>query len=596
MFWPSRKRKTRAPHRKLLRLEQLERRQLLTVNILTNTPTTGALTITGDDFDNSITIQPSTNAATPNTFTIIAGQAANGKTTQLELNGVPVASPYVAGASGNLVTGNIAINLGTGQNSLLFGFTTAPTSPADPVQGNLTITDNASDTNQIENVDLVQDLTIVNAGVNNTVTNTITSVQIEGPATINNGGNTTTNISGSKLLDGLTATSPGATFVDESLTLNGCTVVGNVTVTNVAGGNTSTTVEGGWLEGLLDVDNGNGVNSLQIGSSTAATKIGNSPIPAAMPTAITVVNGVGGSFTQFVGENATSPLTVLGSIVVTNGASTAGALNMVTFTDADAAGRVAVTNGGTPANPSIGNGVSVQDSNLGMSELTAATPNPVTIENGTGYDSFSMTSVNAACTAPWGVLIDNTDGGANLNASTVWGSSTNITGSSNGGTSIGTGVFGPNDGIAGDGFDLTGDNGNDIVTVSSATINGVANLNLNGGSNQVTLQQKTQLAVLNVTTGGTAANHGISGNDSVSINTTNITNGLALDMGGLTNSVSIIAGTTTGWGTLPNPSFYPITITANATVPISQNTLSITTSLFDTIPDGDITDYTLMLM
>ena len=225
MFWLSRKRKTRPAHRTLLRFEFLERRQLLTVNILTNSPLPGDLSLVGDNFDNNVTIQPSTNAATPNTFTIIGNQAANGKTTQLQLNGVPTSSPYVAGASGNLVTGDITVNLGDGQNNLLFGFTTAPTSTPDPVAGNLTITDNANDTNMIENVDLMQTLTIVNgASDTNTVQNTISNVQVGLPTTIYNGGNTTTNISSSQLLSGLAVIAPATPVVLSSLTVNNCTV------------------------------------------------------------------------------------------------------------------------------------------------------------------------------------------------------------------------------------------------------------------------------------------------------------------------------------------------------------------------------------
>ena len=355
---------------------------------------------------------------------------------------------------------------------------------------------------------------------------------------------------------------------------------------NPGGGNTSTTVEGGWLDGTLTVLNGDGINNVQVGTSTAATKIGT--VPATAAAIVDIINGDGGSFTQFLGQNSTSRLTVLGGISITNGTSQNGATNMVSFNNTDSAGTAAIVNGGTPASPSLENGVSIQDSNLGILELSAAAPNPVIVQNGTGYDAFSMTSINTTCTAPWGVSIDNTDGGVNLNASTTWGSSTTITGSS-----IGTGVFGPNDGTAGDGFDLKGDNGSDVVTVSSSTIDGDTNLNLNGGSNRVTLGQKTQLAALNVTTG--SATPGLSGNDSVSINTCNITNGLALAMGGLINTVTISAGTTAGWGSLPNPNFYPISIAGNATVPVSQNTLTIDTSLFKNIPVGDITDFTLNL-
>jgi hypothetical protein len=441
----------------------------------------GDLSLVGDNFDNNITIQPSTNAATPNTFTISAGTAANGKTTQLQLNGVPVASPCVVGQSGNLVTGDISVNLGTGQNNLLFGFTTAPVTTPDPVQGNVTITDNANDANVIDNVDLMSRLTILNGpSTTNTVQNTISNVQVDLATTINNGGNTTTNISNSQLLAGLDVASPAVPVVLSSLTVNTCTVVGNVVVANVGGGNTSTTVEGGWVEGTLTVVNGDGINSVQVGTSTAPTKIGTSPVSPTppTPTVISIINGDGGSFTQFLGQSATSRLTVMGGILVVNGASTAGATNMVSFNNADAAGRVTVDNGGTPGVPSIENSVSIQDSNLGILALTAASPNPVTIANGTGYDAFSMTSINSACTAPWGVAIDNIVNG--LNASTVWGSSTTVTGSS-----IGTGVFGPNDGTAGNGFDLTGDNGNDVVAISSSTINGNTNLFLNGGSNKV---------------------------------------------------------------------------------------------------------------
>ncbi len=579
MFWFSRKRKTHPTRRSVLRFESLERRELLTVNILTNDPVAGALTITGDNADNAITIAPSNSAATANTFTVTANTAANGKTTQLQLNGIPVTSPYVVGMSGNLVTGDIAINLGLGQNSLLFGFTTAPTPAADPVAGNVTITDNANDTNTIENVDLMQGLTFLNMGPNNTVVNTISNVQVGLSTTIFNGGNTTTNISNSQLLGpgGLTVVATQPSVVNSSLTVNTCTVIGPVVVLN-SSGNSSTTIEGGWLENTLGVFNGDGVNNVQIGTSTAATKIG--AIPAVATPVVTIFNGDGGSFTQFLGESAASPLTVLGGISVTNGAAPAGTSNIVSFNSTNAAGAVTVSNGGTPAAPSMMNGVSIQDSNLGLLAVSAAAPNPVTVDNGTGYDTFKMQSINSTCTAPWGVTVDDVIAG--LTPATVWGSNDTITG-----CQLGTGVFGPNDGTPGDGFDLTGDNGSDVVNVASSTINGNTNLVLNGGSNSATFQQKTQLAALSVTTG---AAPGLTGNDSVTINTCNITNGLALTMGGLTNAVTITAGTTAGWGSLPNTNFYPILITST-NLPVSQNTLTITTGLYTLIPLGDITGF-----
>jgi hypothetical protein len=240
------------------------------------------------------------------------------------------------------------------------------------------------------------------------------------------------------------------------------------------------------------------------------------------------------------------------------------------------AGAVAVNNKGVLANPNYSN-VVVLNSNLGNQAAGAANPNPLQVSNGVGYDSFSMTG----STAQWGVSLNNN--AVALTAAATYGSSTSISGSS-----IGTGPDGPNNGLtaatAGQGLTLLGDNGPDVVTVSSTTINGATALTLNGGDNNVTFQQQTTLTSLNVATGvfggaGTAS----PGNDVLSINSCNITDDLTLNMGGNSNKVTIHAGTTSGFGQLPNPNYGPITISGNPGVPLSSNTLTIDSALFNSV-------------
>jgi len=607
MFSLGKKQKTRPTHRTLLRFECLERRQLLTaVNILQNVPLAGDLKLTGDALGNNITIAP---LSIPGEFTITAG---TGTSLTLGAAMTPVASPFTAMG----VTNAISVNLGGGANSLTFGYASVPTPAPAPVAGPVTITDNSKDTNLVENVVLESALTIQNAAAPavapNTVQNTITNVQVIGLLTINPPENSTTTISGSTLDNGLfePPVPAGTVFAPNNLTVTNCTVLPEpagdpvpgtgVAVVNLAGtGDTSTSIGGGWIDGdgpAVIILNGAGNNAVTIGSPSVATKIGPTPVPgggpAPAPVEVEVVNGAGNSFTQFEGENASVRLTVLGSILVDNGAASAlpGQSNVVSFDDADSVGGVTIENAALPAGTiSPVNETLIEDSNLGLQELPGI-PEPVTVENGIGVNTFSMTSVNAACTAPWGVNVNNAFGGppGNLNAMTVFGGPTTITN-----CQIGTGAFGPDDGTAGDGFDLVGDNGPKTVTISGSTIDGLTNLDLNAGNNTVTLEQKTQLGDLIVTTGGTAANGGVSGDDSVSINTCNITNGLGLLMGGVMNTVTIVAGTTPGWGTLPNP-LIPgnfILIDNTGPSPAALSTLNITTSLFDSlVADGFAAD------
>ncbi len=591
MFALRRKRTHCMPQRTLLRFEALERRELLTVNILTNTPSPGDLSLVGDTTGNAITIQPATNPGAANTYTITANTNASGVMTQLQLNGVALnSSSYVVGRSGDLVTGNISVNLGSpsgggGQNTLVFGFTSPPSQHPNPVQGNLTIFDNANDTNTIANVHLMQGVTINNVpttNVTNTVTNTVSNVQIGLGVVINNGGNTNTTISNSTLFSNLTVNGPAWPVIAANLSLTNCTIVGAVAVNNnldpSAGGpfgNSSTTIAGGWLESTLTIANGSGINSTNIGSSSAPTQIGGNPATTAQ--IVTITNGSGASWTQFSGASA-SPLTVMGGVGITNGASPAYT-NTVIFTYTNTAGRVTVNNGGTLLSPSQLNSVNIQNSTLGYLQQSALANNPLIINNGTGYDVLSITN----STVPWGAAVDNTvndlDSTGSLSPAAVWGSNTSIIGSK-----LGTGQYGPNinsDPLhpdstkAGVAFRLDGDNGDDVVTIGAAataasTIQGATVLNLNGGNNSVTFKDGSTTCILNVTTG---AAPGLSGNDTVSITNAAVTNGLNLALEGVTNKVTISGST------LPDTNLYPVHIVTH-NVPISSNTLTIDTSTY----------------
>jgi hypothetical protein len=591
-------------HRTLLRVEPLEPRQMLSVNILLNTPNPGDLTLAGDDSGNIIQVQPQTSASTPNSFTITGlGTPA---ATQLLLGGTPLGAPSYTTPNTASVYGNIYINLGHGQNTLTFGSSASPVSPYNPVQGNVTIIDNANDTNTVGYVQLMKSLAIVNAVPlvpTNTVNNTLSNVQIMLDTTIYNGGFSTNAISNATLYGNLAVHGPGPSgatpaVANASLAVSGCTITGSTLINNQNNpviptkGNTTTTISGGWLEGALSVLNGDGVNSIAIGAGVA-TRIGPSPYsPTATP--VTIVNGAGGSFTQFTGASAAAPLTVLSGITVTNGAASM-ATNIVNFVFANVAGAVSVNNGGTLASPNLMSKVTVQNSSLGSQAVGAANPNPVQVNSGVGYDSFNMTG----STAPWGLSLNNN--AVPLTPAAAFGSSTIITGSF-----IGTGIYGANNGgipaTAGQALTLLGDNGGDVVTISSTQILGAATLSLNGGNNNATLQQQTAVTLLNISTGlflgGGAASPGI---DTVSINTCNIANSLVLDMFGMRNNVTINAGTTAGWGQLPGLDFGFIRIYGNPTVPISSNVLTIDTGLVGAISQNLVTgngiyDFTLRLV
>jgi hypothetical protein len=561
------------------------------VNIRLNWPNQGDLTLTGDNFGNMIQVQPQTSASTPNAF-MITGLGTSSPT-QLLLGGTPLGTSSYTTPGTAPVYGDVFINLGQGQNTLLFGSSTNPASPYNPVQGNVTITDNANDTNTLGYIQVMQTLTFVNAGSGNTVNNTLANVQVVQAAVINNGSFNSNTISNSTFSAGLTVNGPGngitPAVANSTLTISGCTIDGNTVINNQnnavapTAGNTSTSISGGWLDGNLSILNGDGSNSVAIGSAGVATKIGVVPAyPGATP--VTIDNGDGGSYTQFTGNSAASPLTVFAGINVTNGTAPL-ATNVVTFNYANVAGPVSVNNGGTLGAPNYLSKVTVQNSNLGNAAWDAGDPNPVQVNNGIGYDSFNMTG----STTQWGVSLNND--AVPLTAAAAWGSSTTISGSS-----IGTGPYGPNNGTtaktAGSALTLVGDNGNDVVTVSSTTINGDTVMTLDGGNNSVALQQKSQLTSLNVTTGAASGKTSApSANDTVSIISCNISNNLFVNLGGVTsNTVTISAGGVAGWGQLPSMYLGSVVVTGNWNA-YASNFLTIDTAQYKLLSQEFLNDW-----
>jgi hypothetical protein len=392
---------------------------------------------------------------------------------------------------------------------------------------------------------------------------------------------------------------------NDVVTLNNANVLGNVDVTTTGGSQVTsqTTIGGSTIQGQLNIGNGDAGgagNRVTIQpNASVQTVIGTTLIetfPSAplnatnlLGDAVVITNGEGGSFSWFDGTSG-DPVVVMGGIDISNGSSLTAweqtNVNVIQFTYANVAGAVSVQDG-LDDGSSLQTQVNTFNSNLGLTKRVDR-PSPVSVQNAGGYASFQMTSSDA----PWGVAVDND---ALSPPKTFWGSLTTVTSSA-----IGDGPWGPrldvslsNDTNAGDALLVNGDNGSDVVNITTTSkIDGTARLNLLGGSNTVVVSAAT-ITALTVNTGGPppAAKPGL---DSVSISGSTIVAGLDLNLNGVANAVVLSDGGTPGGEVLPDLVLGSFEI-AGGGVSTSTDTLTVSSDLLPeintAITDGMITNF-----
>lgn len=443
MFWRSKQPKKR-PKGKchgghyFFKVERLEDRHMLSgVVNVVTTGTPGSLTFDGDSENDSIELQ--SDPSTPGQY-IITGTGAT--PTLLTLNGSPVSTSTL---TVNNITGTISVDLGDGNKTFDFEGPTGGGTSTAPSDVDIT-NSYGSDTNIFNNVVVDGNLNVTKAvGAVGSASLSLTNTTIEGDALVDNtgstgGGDTTTTIASSILEGG------GATHTALGLTTND----GNA-ILQVSG---TTTFGAGFKGAAVDIENGDG-----------------------------------GSVTTFAGT-----ATLYGPLDIENGdAPLQGQINMVTFNGTTVLGTTTIDDGHATTK--------VTSTNSTLGSLLAASPQPVTITNGTGYDSLTVTG----STIPWGMGAANDGAILGGSASTgAWGSSTTVSTSS-----VGTRIGGPNllvPALTGDAFALSGDNGPDVVAMTSNTIGGILNLGtLGAGNNSVTLDSNT-IGAVDVATSGLGNN------------------------------------------------------------------------------------------
>jgi hypothetical protein len=466
---------------KYLRVEGLENRNMLsgTVNVVLDT-TTGSLTLHGDGSNNNIQITQTTIAGQ---YLISAptGESGQGTLFQLNGNGQTASSETV-----DDVFGDIIYNTGSGTTTFTFVGTGAASGMSN-VPADLTINNgNGSHTNMLQNIVVNGDLSIARVG---------------------------------------------GTSGYAELQIIGSTVIGDTDVTNGQSGantgDTFTKIDTSTLEGgdsddeAFYLTNGDGYNmtSIQGNSQFGTGPFGNSGQPV-----VSIVNGNGGSQTTFTGASQVAgpgTTTVYGAVSIDNGTAPQLDNNIVTFNLVNILGAVNVDNQDS-------NTITmVTQSTLGSQLVSGPTSSggPTAIQNGAGYDSFTMNQ----STMPWGLYINNDVGN---DGDSTWGSGTQITASFIG-TRIAIGSSTSNssdasdlilnplpDGVA---FEILGDAGADVVNISSTTFGGQVTEMLFDGNNSSTITNLSTLPALTLVTGR--------GRDSALISNSTITEAVDIAMG-----------------------------------------------------------------
>ena len=289
---------------------------------------------------------------------------------------------------------------------------------------------------------------------------------------ITNSGGSNINILNGVLINAdLNVTKAAANSGYAELRILNSRVIGDTIVDNMGGGSgdsmtvidTSHLQGGGTGEDALVITNGFGQDTLDVRGNS---QFGTGPFIAGQPI-VSINNGDGGSRTTFTGTSQVAgpgSTTIYGELELNNGDNLPGMLDILTLNQVNVLGNVNVDNLSGDSN------TLVISSTLGSHLSTGGPGGPVNISNDDGFDSFSASDTNI----PWGLIIDNDNaaGGTSL-----WGSSTIITDSN-----IGTRALS----IMGDAFELTGDNGADIVDISGTIFGEMIDLsNLGNGLNSL---------------------------------------------------------------------------------------------------------------
>jgi hypothetical protein len=426
MFW-RKKRSAKRPCSKaksrLLRVEPLETRQMLsgTVNILLGASGALSLQDSSGGAGNNISIQPSTTPSTPNSYAITANSG-----TQLTLAGVPVASPYTATG----IYGNITIDLGAGTNVLNFSGPTGSPPSANPVEGNVVIDDTVNDTNTLANLQILGSVTFNNVATTGTppatnppgdanyVNNTFTNDQFIGPVTMYNGATNTTSIGTSTFYQGLYVYAPPSTVSTSSLTITSSTLYGpsiseiissvdpvitedSLTVDNTNGGTTN-----GSCTTSLSLDTFVGGVSITNGNGQSQTTISGCVIQGQLAIKEGIASGAGNRVTI---QPSGSVLTVIGTDAIETAASSPFLTGGATNTNEASGDAVVITNGtggsftwfdGTSGDPvTIMGGINI----VNGSSLTSSEQTNVNVVQ------FTYTNVSGAAN-----IQDGLDGGSSL--------------------------------------------------------------------------------------------------------------------------------------------------------------------------------------
>jgi len=413
MFWRAKPKpgpKTRRQSGRRLRVEPLESRQMLDGNVI-SALAAGTLTLTGNVDANQVEIWQGPNAGQ----FFVRGQVGS----NTNIDGGSVIREF------NGVT-NITVRLAEGGDTFDFlpkGTASVPgTGPAQSILGGTLDIENNSgaDTNSLTSVQL-NALTLRRAGSAGNSNLSILNSRVLGLTDVNHtlpggfGGGSNTRIQNSNLDGGLVITNGTG---DDIVTVQGCKIVGDTTVTNADG--RSRVIFTLW----------NGSSPINLGGETI----------------------------------------LVGNLTINTNTTDPAFLDTASLTGTKVQGTVAINNPGSARTQTI-IGQDPQDitppvnttpSSLGTDVVTAG---PITVTNGTGYDSFLMLQ----STAQWGLTINN-------GAAGFLGSDTVITDSRISDFPI-----------AVVGLNITGDAGNDNVTITSTTVGQTTTINLNNGVNTVNL-------------------------------------------------------------------------------------------------------------
>ncbi len=451
--------------------------QMLSGNVTTTMvgPTLEITALAPADFSNN-TVQI-WQGGTPGQFFVV-GDA----TTQIDHTlAVPVQRTGVT---------NIIVALGPGSDSFQFLAQGNSTSPGaiggtrSQLAGALTIVNDSSDSNTLQDVQIGGALTVEKVTVN------AANVPTTGLNTLN---------------------------------IGDCIVSGAVKVDNSAAGtvngDSNTTIQGSQLRNSLTISNGAGANITEIDGSTIANDTGG-------PTVIT--NGFGGNRVRF-STNSGFPSAVTGTGTTLYGSLTisddsgyigVGITDAAIFTGTDVKGPVTITGADSDSSTVMGN--PLPGSTLG-SDVTVG--GPVTVSHGAGFDSFDMESSSAQ----WGLSI--TDYTAITDR---YGSSTKIVNSQ-----IST-ISPP---AAGTGLTILGDDGPNNVVITDTKVGGLAYLHLGDelpgdADNTVAIStdatpnvQRTSFGSLEIHMGG--------GDDHVNLSKTDVALTTLIDLYGGQDTVNI---------------------------------------------------------